>query len=307
MLSPAAFTSGAVALAVATALTSAAPPTGPTASAQRPAATIPAAPATQDARTQEAPAQDALAQKPYMGWTSWTMQSSKYPGLNPRGDYSYLTEANVLKQADAMAAKLKPYGYEYVNIDAGWWRDWDWKPHFDEYGRQQADPERFPSGMKYGGRPPPPQGPQGRHLPAGRPGEGGLRRGQGSRRERPRLHHRRHRPQRSRTTNGWDSAYKIDFSQACAQKYVDSQAQLFADWGYDFLKLDGVGPGSFKSGDNYDNRADIAAWQQAIATAGRPIHLELSWSLDVSTSPTGRSTPTAGGSTPTSSATATRW
>lgn len=67
----------------------------------------------------------ALAAKPYMGWSSWSMQSSKYPGLNPDGDYSYLTEANVLKQTDALAAKLKKYGYEYVNIDSqagGWTR-----------------------------------------------------------------------------------------------------------------------------------------------------------------------------------------
>ncbi len=42
-----------------------------------------------------------------------------------------------------------------------------------------------------------------------------------------------------------------------------------------------MGPGSFKSGDNYDNVPDVAAWQKAIATAGRPIHLELSWSLDI--------------------------
>lgn len=49
---------------------------------------------------------------------------------------------------------------------------------------------------------------------------------------------------------------------------------MFADWGYDFLKLDGVGPGSFKSGENYDNVADVAAWQKAIAATGRPIHLE---------------------------------
>lgn len=64
------------------------------------------------------------------------MQSSKYPGLNPDGDYSYLTEANVLKQTDALAAKLKAYGYDYVNIDAGWWMDKDWKSGFDQYGRR---------------------------------------------------------------------------------------------------------------------------------------------------------------------------
>lgn len=53
-----------------------------------------------------------------MGWSSWSMQSSQYPGLNPNGSYSYLTEANVLKQTDALASKLKDYGYSYVNIDS---------------------------------------------------------------------------------------------------------------------------------------------------------------------------------------------
>ena len=223
----------------------------------------------------------ALAAKPYMGWSSWSMQSSKYPGLNPDGDYSYLTEANVLKQADAMAAKLKKYGYTYVNIDAGWWRDNAWKPRFDQYGRQQADPVRFPSGMKAVADRIHAKGLKaGIYLPVGLEkeayGDGKV-------------------PIRNadgcttadivyddlRTTNGWDSAYKLDFSDPCAQKYVDSQARMFADWGYDFLKLDGVGPGSGKSGDQYDNVADVAAWQKAIAATGRPIHLELSWSLDI--------------------------
>lgn len=218
--------------------------------------------------------------KPYMGWTSWSMQSSKYPGLNPNGDYSYLSEANITRQTDAMAAKLKPYGYEYVNIDAGWWMDWSWKPRYDEYGRQQADPQRFPSGMKAVADRIHAKGLKaGIYLPVGLEkqayGDGrtpiwnaeGCTTGD--------IVHAD-----LRTTNGWDSSYKIDFSDPCAQKYIDSQARLFADWGYDFLKLDGVGPGSFKSGDNYDNVADVAAWQKAIAATGRPIHLELSWSLD---------------------------
>ncbi|GAB3932749.1 hypothetical protein GCM10027614_02500 [Micromonospora vulcania] len=223
----------------------------------------------------------AVAERPFMGWTSWSMQSSKYPGLNPNGDYSYLTEANVLKQADAVAAKLKAYGYEYVNIDAGWWRDNAWVPKFDQYARQTPDPVRFPSGMKAvadhihakGLKP-------GIYLPVGLEkeayanGAAPIWNASGCTTADivyPDL----------RTTNGWDSAYKINFDNPCAQKYIDSQAQLFADWGYDFLKLDGVGPGSFKSGDNYDNVADVAAWQKAIAATGRPIHLELSWSLDI--------------------------
>ncbi|MFI1363638.1 alpha-galactosidase D [Streptomyces griseochromogenes] len=222
-----------------------------------------------------------VAAKPYMGWSSWSMQSSKYPGLNPDGDYSYLTEANVLKQTDALAARLKRYGYEYVNIDSGWWRDKNWKPGFDAYARQQADPVRFPHGMKAVADHIHAKGLKaGIYLPVGLEkeayGDGKV-------------------PIRDadgcttadivygdlRTTNGWDSAYKLDFSQPCAQKYVDSQARSLADWGYDFLKLDGVGPGSFKSGDNHDNVADVAAWQKALAATGRPVHLEISWSLDI--------------------------
>jgi hypothetical protein len=223
----------------------------------------------------------ALAAKPYMGWSSWSMQSSKYPGLNPDGDYSYLTETNVAKQTDALAAKLKKFGYEYVNIDAGWWRDNTWKPEYDQYGRQQADPVRFPSGMKAVADRIHAKGLKaGIYLPAGLEKEAY---GDGK------------TPVRNadgcttadivysdlRTTNGWDSSYKLDFSRPCAQKYIDSQAESIAGWGYDFLKLDGVGPGSGKSGDQYDNVADVAAWNKAIAATDRPIHLELSWSLDI--------------------------
>ncbi|MFC5218524.1 alpha-galactosidase D [Streptomyces coerulescens] len=236
--------------------------------AQAETTTPPAAPTTE------------VAAKPYMGWTSWTMQSSKYPGLNPKGDYSYLSEANVLKQTDAMAAKLKKYGYEYVNIDAGWWMDWSWKSQFDKYGRQQADPVRFPSGMKAVADRIHAKGLKaGIYLPVGlekgayNDGKSPIWNAEGC--TTGDIVH-----DDLRTTNGWDSSYKIDFSDPCAQKYIDSQAQMFADWGYDFLKLDGVGPGSFKNGDNYNNVADVAAWQKAIRTTGRPIHLELSWSLD---------------------------
>ncbi|MEE4592583.1 CBM35 domain-containing protein [Streptomyces sp. DSM 41524] len=230
--------------------------------------------------TTATPASPAAA-KPYMGWSSWSMQSSKYPGLNPNGDYSYLTEANVRKQTDALATKLKRYGYEYVNIDAGWWRNYAWTPEFDAYGRQKADPVRFPSGMKAVADHIHSKGLKaGIYLPVGLEKEaygGGkvpIWNAEGCTTADIVYDD-------LRTTNGWDSAYKIDFSDPCAQKYIDSQARMFADWGYDFLKLDGVGPGSFKSGDNYDNVADVAAWQQAISATGRPIHLELSWSLDI--------------------------
>jgi hypothetical protein len=227
------------------------------------------------------PAAAPTAAKPYMGWSSWSMQSSKYPGLNPDGDYSYLTEANVLKQTDALASKLKKYGYDHVNIDAGWWMDKSWKTGFDQYGRQTPDPVRFPHGMKSVADHIHSKGLKaGIYLPVGLE-KGAYGDGKTPIWNAPDCTTADIVYSDLRTTNGWDNAYKLDFDKPCAQKYIDSQAQQFADWGYDFLKLDGVGPGSFKSGDNYNNVADVAAWNKAIATAGRPIHLELSWSLDI--------------------------
>ncbi|MFD8417899.1 alpha-galactosidase D [Streptomyces sp. NPDC059668] len=246
------------------------------------ATTVPAAHAGQ-ATAGPAPAKAAptVAAKPYMGWSSWSMQSSKYPGLNPDGDYSYLTEANVLKQTDALAAKLKKYGYDHVNIDAGWWMDKSWKTGFDQYGRQTPDPVRFPHGMKSVADHIHSKGLKaGIYLPVGLE-KGAYGDGKVPVWNAPGCTTADVVYSDLRTTNGWDNAYKLNFDNPCAQKYIDSQAQQFADWGYDFLKLDGVGPGSFKSGDNYNNVADVAAWQKAIATAGRPIHLELSWSLDI--------------------------
>ncbi|WP_432066192.1 alpha-galactosidase D [Streptomyces sp. C10-9-1] len=223
----------------------------------------------------------ALAAKPYMGWSSWSMQTSKYPGLNPEGRHSYLTEANVLKQADAMASKLKDYGYEYINIDSGWWRTMDWeRPAFDSYGRRKADPVRFPRGMKAVADDIHAKGLKaGIYVPVGLDklayGGGDVPIWNAGDCTTADIVY-----DDLRSTNGWDNAYKIDFSDPCAQKYVDSQARQFADWGYDFLKFDGVGPGSGRRGANYNNVPDVAAWKKAIAATGRPIHLELSWALD---------------------------
>ncbi|TXK84405.1 hypothetical protein [Paenibacillus sp. N3.4] len=54
---------------------------------------------------QEAKASDnGLAQKPIMGWSSWSF-IRKDP-----------TEAKIKAQADVLAAKFKSHGYEYVNL-----------------------------------------------------------------------------------------------------------------------------------------------------------------------------------------------
>ena len=64
----------------------------------------------------------------------------------------------------------------------------------------------------------------------------------------------------------------IDYSKPGAQAFIDSWADEFASWGVDYLKLDGVG--SF-------DIPDVQAWSQALRQTGRPIHLELSNSLNI--------------------------
>jgi len=74
--------------------------------------------------------------------------------------------------------------------------------------------------------------------------------------------------------------YKIDFTKPGAQEYMNSVVALFASWGIDFIKLDGVTPGSDSYDLSIDNRADVQAWSAAIAASGRPIWLTISWALD---------------------------
>ncbi|MFC1433637.1 fibronectin type III domain-containing protein [Streptacidiphilus sp. N1-3] len=226
--------------------------------------------------TASAPAahqQPLVAQQPYLGWSSWSLESTNYPGVNPTGPASWLTEAHVLQQTDVVAAKLKPHGYQYVNIDAGW------QSGFDSYGRPKANAATFPDGIAHVA-----DYVHGKGLKLGIYLAVGLD---------PKAYGTGDTPIYGasgcttkdlvypdlRTTNGWNSAYKIDFSSSCAQSYVDSIADEFAGWGVDFLKLDGVGPGSFQGGANYDNTADVEAWSAALKRTGRPIQFTVSWAL----------------------------
>jgi len=64
----------------------------------------------------------------------------------------------------------------------------------------------------------------------------------------------------------------IDYSKPGAQAFIDSWADEFASWGVDYVKLDGVGTSDIP---------DIQAWSQALQQTGRPIHFELSNSLNI--------------------------
>ncbi|TDD23760.1 glycoside hydrolase family 27 protein [Kribbella turkmenica] len=206
------------------------------------------------------------ALKPYMGWSSYSMQVYSPPGS------SWISAAQLKAQSDAMHEKLQPYGYEYVNIDAGWNGD------IDGYGRPVPSTTLYPdgfqdvidhihgNGQKVGlyGIP----GISQTLIDANLPVYGAPECKTGDLPVRP-----------LKKADYWGLGFAIDFSKPCAQKYVDSIADLYSSWGVDFLKFDSVTPGSGISDLSLDARGDVKAWSQALARHG--IWLELSWALDI--------------------------
>ena len=200
------------------------------------------------------------ALRPYMGWSSWSFL---------RGDP---TEAKVKAQARILAARLRKYGYRYVNIDAGW------EGKFDKYGRPQPNFKRFPDGMAGLAK-----WLHARKLKLGIYLIPGIS---------PGLYHANCKilgthyriddityPHRSGNTLG-HGFRKIDYHKPGAMAYIQSCANLLAHWGVDFIKMDFVGPGGGVQGfRRTNNRPDIAHWAQALKITGRPIWLELSNSL----------------------------
>jgi len=201
---------------------------------------------------------NGLAEKPYMGWSSWSFFRSKP------------TEARIKAEADAMAAKLKIFGYTYINIDSGW------SDGFDEYGRAKADPSKFPDGIA---------------ALADYVHRKGLKLGVSLSPGMPKSvwdanspiygtpYHARDVSVASENGNTLGKANRIDYTKPGAAEYVQSCANLATSWGVDFIRMDSVGPGGGKV--PADNRPDIQHWYAALKKTGRPVWLELSESLDI--------------------------
>jgi len=238
--------------------------TGPKPSPPPGVATLPA-PSTVQSDGPAASTPDPWAVRPYMGWSSYSMQV--YSGNGGE----WITADQLIKQSDAMHAKLQKYGYNYLNVDAAW------SSGFDANGRPTPSAKLYPQGLqkvidhvhangqKFGVYMIPgiSQDIYKASLPiAGAPGCN--------------THDIAAQP--LRPSDAWHIGYKIDFSNPCSQKYIDSIADLFAKWGVNFVKFDSVTPGSGVSDLSLDARDDVAAWSTALKA--RKIWFELSWAVD---------------------------
>jgi hypothetical protein len=212
------------------------------------------------------PSPNPFAQSPPpLGWSSW---SSTWNGGGEK-----MNEAYIKGQADVMAAKLKSSGFIYINLDDGWGQA------FDEHGRLQPNPNKFPDGIAamaaYV---------HGKGLKLGIYMTPGLRvaawqangtvEGTGIH-----LQDIADVTQPGNTQGKDGSSYRLDFTKPGAREYTQSYANMLASWGVDYIKMDFVGPG----GGNIraDTREEIKEWRDAILKTGRPMWMELSNSLKI--------------------------
>jgi hypothetical protein len=205
---------------------------------------------------------------PLMGWSSWSVESSTRAGYGK----AWLTEQNIKNAADSVHSHLQSAGYDYIDIDAGWDRDSSWNEEFDGNGIPSPDPTRFPDGISgvasYI---------HGLGLKVGLYVAVGLA---------PAVYNandpiagtscttQQIAVQPLTWTNGWDNAYEIDYSNPCAQAYINSIVDKFASWGVDMIKVDGI---------TRSNVPDVQAYSQAIDQSGRQMWLTASaWPVPLS-------------------------
>lgn len=214
--------------------------------------------------------QSPLAPTPPMGWNSWDCFGTT------------VTEDEVKANADYMAKRLKPHGWQYVVVDIQWSephaKAHGYRPNadlaMDGYGRLVPAPNRFPSSS----------GGEGFKPLADYVHALGLKFG---------IHIMRGIPRRAVEADlpifgsahkaaaiankasicPWNTdMYGVDVSTPGGRDYYDSIVGLYASWGVDFIKADdmfGPGPGG-------DHSAEIDTLSQSIRKSGRPIVLSLS-------------------------------
>lgn len=215
---------------------------------------------------------NAFCPLPPMGWNSYDYYDTT------------VTDADVRRNADFMAAHLKPFGWEYVVVDIEWYAphagsrraEFQYIPFselcMDEHARLLPDPERFPAGF----------------APLAAYVHGlGLKFGIHIMRGVPRLAAHRHLPLLGTDATaadiadpssicGWNpDMYGVRDTEA-GQAYYDSLLALYASWGVDYIKCDDICNTNLYPQNPYSGRHEIEMLHRAIAHCGREIVLSLS-------------------------------
>jgi hypothetical protein len=207
---------------------------------------------------------DPWAVKPYLGWSSYSMQVYS-------GNSQWITGAQIIAQSDAMHVKLQKAGYDRINIDAGW------SDGIDANGRPVPSAKLYPQGFQKVID----------HIHANGQKVGiymipgisdAIYQAALPIANAPGCTTHDIVAQPITPSDYWGIGHKIDFSNPCSQKYIDSIGDLFASWGIDFVKFDSVTPGSGVTNLSLDARDDVAAWSKTLKA--HKIWFELSWALD---------------------------
>lgn len=221
-----------------------------------------------------------FAPTPPMGWNSYDYYDTT------------VNEAQVKANAQVMAEKLQPYGWEYVVVDIQWYaigagsmRDtYQYIPfapvEMDEYGRLLPDPARFPSSA----------GGKGFRPLADYIHSLGLKFGIHMMRGIPRAAAHAHTRVLGTDTTAdriaepnsvcrWNPDMYGVLNCPEGQAYYNSLLELYASWGVDFIKCDDICNTDNlveHSEKGFQRRHEIIMLANAIQNAGRPIVLSLS-------------------------------
>jgi alpha-galactosidase len=211
---------------------------------------------------------NGVGQRPYFGWSTFSEQTIV-------ASSTVMNEQNITAQSDAMKTSgLTDHGFVYINLDAGWSSG---NGTDDQFGRPHWNSTAFPdflglirhiheNGQKVGIYINP--GIASDDVNNNTPIFGTT------------YHAKDIVVMPITCGNAFCDTDKIDFTKPGAQQYINSIADQFASWGVDFIKMDGVTPGSDNDTLSIDNIPDVQAMNVAIAQSGRPIWFTISWALD---------------------------
>jgi len=203
---------------------------------------------------------NGLERTPVLGWSSWSFIREQP------------TAAKLEAQASALQnSGLQKLGYEYINLDDFWEQcPGPQGPNVDPYGRWVIDTSRFPPhgdingiqavadymhsrGLKFG-----------IYVTPGISKQAVVKKTQikGT----PYTAAQIAEPSIAENNYNCKGMVRIDYSKPGAQAYINSWVNMFASWGVDYIKIDGIS-------DN--NVPDIKAWSEAIRQSGRPMVLDV--------------------------------